>query len=447
MGESKDPATAFLNSILPGAGGPQDAITAGENAAIERVTETAKAPKLTGVSVQEMSNRIAEGLKEYSWFVTGQVDSSLFADDFKFSDPSITTDSLPEYARGVSRFFSQDDDGARMEVISVYPRNQSAIEVCWYLEGRVNIPGRPRIKPYIITTTYRLNEEGLINYQEDEFSIPGWDIALSILFPWIGAPAALRPSDCFANSNAKIQNRAENFNASTSEIKETPSLFSRVSESIGTFFPSLINGVTGTNSGFSEKELIRIWSSELKSLLLNNTLDAQMMSPSRLQSRIRSLVYSLSSVPTKIDVRDLDGIWRVVWTEGILPWQAFGPKEEDRAYQAFRVSDGKLLNAVASGPVNLVAGGQFELINRGSKNSLRTPTAVLADVNGARLRGWNREFDIPINGQGEFEILHLEEDLRIFRSQGSGGITVQVRAEIFPTENTTFIPALGEKWL
>jgi hypothetical protein len=56
------------------------------------------------------------------------------------------------------------------------------IIVTWRLEGRVNIPIiNGRIKPYVVTTTFGLGQEGLICSQLDEFSVPGWDLLLSAL--------------------------------------------------------------------------------------------------------------------------------------------------------------------------------------------------------------------------------------------------------------------------
>ena len=42
------------------------------------------------------------------------------------------------------------------------------------------------VKPYIVYTDYTVNPEtGLLVSQEDRFSIPGWDIFLSALFPFL----------------------------------------------------------------------------------------------------------------------------------------------------------------------------------------------------------------------------------------------------------------------
>ena len=55
-----------------------------------------------------------------------------------------------------------------------------------------------KIKPYLVYTDLTVSpSDGLIIFQEDRFSIPGYDILLSALFPflaWIGLLAPPAPS-------------------------------------------------------------------------------------------------------------------------------------------------------------------------------------------------------------------------------------------------------------
>ena len=73
-------------------------------------------------------------------------------------------------------------------MVSCAPANGSAdsIIVVWRLSGGVSLgPAGLKIKPYVVTTTLRtdLADGGLVVFQQDEFSIPGWDILLSALLP------------------------------------------------------------------------------------------------------------------------------------------------------------------------------------------------------------------------------------------------------------------------
>lgn len=88
------------------------------------------------------------------------------------------------------RFDSLRQETARAQLISVAPEPSSnAIVVNWRLEGRVNLPLRPTIPPYIVRTTFRVDQEGLICSHLDEFTVPGWQLlAGALLGPWAGPP-------------------------------------------------------------------------------------------------------------------------------------------------------------------------------------------------------------------------------------------------------------------
>jgi len=48
------------------------------------------APKVTGLSTEEMAKRIDAGLRRECWFVTGRSLPELFSSSFKFSDPQVS---------------------------------------------------------------------------------------------------------------------------------------------------------------------------------------------------------------------------------------------------------------------------------------------------------------------------------------------------------------------
>lgn len=94
---------------------------------------------------------------------------------------------IEEYARGVMKIF--DQESSRAEIISCLVNDtlSNTITVTWRLSGRVSIgPKGLPIKPYICYTDFTVDEDsGLVVFQEDRFDIPGWDILLSALFPFL----------------------------------------------------------------------------------------------------------------------------------------------------------------------------------------------------------------------------------------------------------------------
>lgn len=103
----------------------------------------------------------------------------------------------------------------------------SVVTVLWRLSGKVNLgPSGLTLKPFMVTTNLHLEADtGLVMFQEDEFSVPPWDILLGCFFPNLPflAPPALpvpprpvkmkkakamqRPAlDWFATTLLKIEN-------------------------------------------------------------------------------------------------------------------------------------------------------------------------------------------------------------------------------------------------
>lgn len=61
----------------------------------------------------------------------------------------------------------------------------AVVTVLWRLSGKVNLgPNGLTLKPFMVTTNLHLEAtSGLVMFQEDEFSVPPWDILLGCFFP------------------------------------------------------------------------------------------------------------------------------------------------------------------------------------------------------------------------------------------------------------------------
>ena len=144
------------------------------------------AKKSKGLSISKMANRLDTGLRKDGWFVTGNVDASLFSDNFTFQDPDVKLKGIQSYSEGVRKIFNQEVSKAEIVSTVVNSTIPNTITVTWRLEGAVNIGPGLRIKPYIVYTDLKTSPtDGLVVFQEDRFSISGTDILLSALFPFL----------------------------------------------------------------------------------------------------------------------------------------------------------------------------------------------------------------------------------------------------------------------
>jgi hypothetical protein len=91
-----DGVNQFLGNFLPS-----------NKAARDELTVDFSAPKLAGISIQELAQLVEQGLSKTQWFVTGEVDARLFADNFVFKDESVATTGIKAYATGVRKLFDQ----------------------------------------------------------------------------------------------------------------------------------------------------------------------------------------------------------------------------------------------------------------------------------------------------------------------------------------------------
>lgn len=168
-----DAVTAFLDKLL-------------KSEKYDPPILTNTSTKVKNLPLETLKDRVVAGVAKDQWFVTGCVDASLFSDDFRFVDPSVDVQGVQQYAEGVARLF--DGKNSQIDVVSASVIGTNQIEVVWRLEATMRLPFNPKIKPYLVTTTYTVDEDGLIVRQEETFSIPGWEIVVSMFAPWIGSP-------------------------------------------------------------------------------------------------------------------------------------------------------------------------------------------------------------------------------------------------------------------
>jgi hypothetical protein len=99
------------------------------------------------------------------------------------------------------------------------------------------------------------------------------------------------------------------------------------------------------------------------------------------------------------------------------------------ASQQFDPRTRALVNRVVYGPFAVSAFGQFAPVEEeeedGDAAPPRLPARVRADVQGGALEfsKSNKSIGLPfIRGQGLFEVLYADRDVRVFRSPGPGGV-------------------------
>ena len=226
--EYRNGVTAFLSNFMQSS--PSVASSSSADAAADLITNDPlsdidfNAPKAPKMSLEDLADTLDAELYEKEWFVTGRVNPVYFDEKFQFQDPDVKLTGVEgshrfwaslsfwtfslgrwwvtnfssilipllylrheEYARGVVKLFDQSTSRAQIISTVVNTTVPNTITCTWRLSGRVNIgPNGLPIKPYICYTDFTIDEKsGLVVFQEDRFDVPGWDILLSALFPFL----------------------------------------------------------------------------------------------------------------------------------------------------------------------------------------------------------------------------------------------------------------------
>ncbi|CAL1150859.1 unnamed protein product [Cladocopium goreaui] len=138
-------------------------------------------PKRKKTSLANLADDFTRAFQQTQWGVNGRVQPRFFDDKFVFRDPDVTTNGLQEYSKGTGAVLSN----CKADAIDVTVKEPKQFAIRWRIAGTANVPFPGlKIKPYIVTSTFTVNDDGLVDSETDSFSIPTWDLLLSAIAPW-----------------------------------------------------------------------------------------------------------------------------------------------------------------------------------------------------------------------------------------------------------------------
>jgi hypothetical protein len=147
-------------------------------------------PKRRGLSMAELQAILHDDLVERQYYVTGRLSSCVYADRCLFDgpDPDMPVRDVQRYSDALRGLF--DPSSSRIDLIELRQHGDRSFIADWRLEGALQLPWHPAIKPFTGSTLYELDEEGLICSHTETWSISALDAFVSVFFPsWGAAPA------------------------------------------------------------------------------------------------------------------------------------------------------------------------------------------------------------------------------------------------------------------
>lgn len=154
---------------------------------------TTRLPSLAKTPNLALDARLAllrDDFVERQYYVTGRLSACIYADECVFDgpDPDVPVTGLAKYVSAAAGLF--DRRLSRVDLLGIEERGEREIVARWRLEGALNLPWKPRIKPYTGETTYTFDEQGLVVRHVETWSVSALDAFVSVIWPGFGEPPA-----------------------------------------------------------------------------------------------------------------------------------------------------------------------------------------------------------------------------------------------------------------
>ncbi|DBA84805.1 TPA: hypothetical protein ACH3X1_005840 [Trebouxia sp. C0004] len=184
--QCKDRRTALLSSltVLTGSFLVSKDAQAIPLAPLGRNSDTIGGPKLQQPSLKQVQGILAKDLADGQYFVTGNLTPEIFADDCRFVDPTNDVTGLSRYHKALTILFDPAQSEVKLKQIRV--SGPATVEADWTLGGVLKLPWQPRIQTISGHTVYTVNEAGLIQKQEQQWSITAWTALRQSFTPSFG---------------------------------------------------------------------------------------------------------------------------------------------------------------------------------------------------------------------------------------------------------------------
>jgi Uncharacterized conserved protein (DUF2358) len=119
------------------------------------------------------------------YYITGQLNTTLFRDDcwFEGPDPDMPVRGLRKYVNAASQLFDRKKSQAVLLSLDIV--NDQTIVAQWRMNGVLRLPWKPNLPEWTGTTTYHLDEQGLIYRHEEDWDMSVWQAFMRTFAPEI----------------------------------------------------------------------------------------------------------------------------------------------------------------------------------------------------------------------------------------------------------------------
>ena len=130
------------------------------------------ANKRTDLKAEEVKDVLEKGLRAGKYFINSSgMPTEVFDDDCRFVDPTNDVVGLSRYVKALDLLFVTEN--SQLDLLEIAVVDSKTIEAKYVLGGYLKFPWKPCVKPYSGVVTYTLGTSGLVEKQEQTWSISG----------------------------------------------------------------------------------------------------------------------------------------------------------------------------------------------------------------------------------------------------------------------------------
>lgn len=142
------------------------------------------------LSMAEIKDTIQKDWHEHNlkgYYITGKLNTTIYRDDCLFDgpDPDMPVKGLRKYLSSASQLFDVSKSESELRSLR-YGEEPNTIQATWRMAGVLRLPWRPSLPTMTGTTTYRLDEDGLIYEHLETWDMSVAEAFLKTFYPVLG---------------------------------------------------------------------------------------------------------------------------------------------------------------------------------------------------------------------------------------------------------------------
>lgn len=150
-------------------------------------TTNNKKAKCLNLSIPQLASIIRKDWREDNhkgYYITGKLNTTIYRDDCLFDgpDPDMPVRGLRKYLNAASQLFDYQSSTATLCSLEVY-EDLNQVKVWWEIEGVLHLPWHPKLPVWTGSTTYHVDEDGLVYFHEDEWDLSVFQAFAETFFP------------------------------------------------------------------------------------------------------------------------------------------------------------------------------------------------------------------------------------------------------------------------